>query len=106
MVLVKLHKSHNNPGAVFVQNVKDSNLAVKMKIYYCNSAFFVVSYNQVEAIQTTQAEAIDGKNGMRRQLTVPALCRDSRRQTATYKRTITKLFYGGNKNEQLQFRQQ
>lgn len=36
MVVVKLHKSRNNPGVVFVQNVKDSILAVKMKIPSCN----------------------------------------------------------------------
>ena len=56
-VVVKLHKSRNNPGVVFVQKVKDSNLAVKIEIYYCNPLFHVLYYTQVEAIQTTQAEA-------------------------------------------------
>jgi len=48
-----LCNSHNNPALFrrpFVQYVKDLILAVKMKIYYCNSAYDMVSYSQAKAI--------------------------------------------------------
>ena len=55
--MVKLHKSHNNPGAFFVQNVESASMRLKMKISSCNYPPYMLYYTQVEAIQTTQAEA-------------------------------------------------
>ena len=57
-VVVKLHKSRNNPGAVFVQNVKDSILAVKMKTCTCNSAFDLLYYSQAKAIGRSEKQKL------------------------------------------------
>lgn len=96
--MVKLHKSRNNPGAVFVQNVKDSILAVKNEIRACNSVSCEVSYNRTEAIdkrsQGENKKLIFGGNIM---TNYNYKAEDSGKLGKTFERDLKAAFHQGAK---------